>query len=200
MVSTTSVPQTFRSLLSLLRSIWNPETQSVCTRQDDGSFETTRRLLAEIVNEGLVEATVATATDKHKSVQYLYLHPRQDLSLVDEARWVRVGVRPSTTLETRDGRVAAVVRPDCLEMPVAIGSKEDSKGGEHELDPGVIFRFVSPWLAENAGPDVLDGIALELQNSARNQGKSDQYRYTYCTMLSQQSNGSKSVLVRNCLP
>lgn len=174
MVST-SVPQTFRSLLSFLRSILlNAEIESSSTRQKEASFETTRRLLAEIINEGLVEASVATGTNKQHSAQHVYLHPRQDLSVADDARWVRVSVRPGTTLETRDGRVAAVVRPDCLEMPVVIGSKEDSRGGEDELDPGVIFRFVSPWLAEDAGPDVLDGIAVELQNSAKNQGKSDQ--------------------------
>lgn len=176
MVST-SVPQTFRSLFSILRSfLLNPDSPglpSSYTRQDDALFETTRRLLAEIINEGLVEATVATALDKNKQpIQYLYLHPRQDLSVADDARWVRVNVRLGTTVEVRDGRVAAVVRPDCLEMPVVIGSKEDHNGGE-ELDPGVLFRFVSPWMAEDASPDVLDGIALELQNSARNQGKPD---------------------------
>lgn len=177
MVST-SVPQTFRSLYSLLCSfLLNPDSAGLVssyTRQDDALFETTRRLLAEIINEGLVEATVATATDKNRqTIQYLYLHPRQDVSVADDARWVRVSVRRDTPLETKDGRVAVVVRPDCLEMPVTIGSKEDSKGDE-ELDPGVLFRFVSTWLAEDAGPDVLNGIALELQNSARNQGKSNQ--------------------------
>lgn len=162
----------FRSLLSLSHSFFfGPDKEPSPTRHDQAFFETTKRLLAEIINEGLLDASIAGSNDKHQSNLYLYLHPRQDSSVADDARWVRVNVRPDTKLEARDGRVAAVVRPDSLEMPVVIGSKEESEGSDEELDPGVLLRFVSPWLLEDAGQTVLDEIALELQNSARNQGK-----------------------------
>lgn len=170
--SSVSLPRTFRSLLSLVRSfLVGPENKTSPTRHDQACFETTKRLLAEIINEGLVDATVAGSNDDDKPNLCLYLHPRQDSAVADDARWVRVSVKPGTILEVRNGRVAAIVRPDSLEMPVVIGSKEDSKGGEEEPDPGVLFRFVSPWLLEDAGQSVLDEIALELENSAVNQGK-----------------------------
>ena len=159
---TSSIPTVFRSLLSLLRSILlRPGT----SRHDRALFETTRRLLAEIINEGLVDATIGGSTDS----PYLNLLPRVDVKS-DAAKWVRVAIKPGTALETKDDRVVAVVRPDSLQPPVVIGfhGKEEER---EELEPGTLFQLLSPWMVEDASEDVLDGIAHELSNSARNQGE-----------------------------
>lgn len=162
---TSSIPTVFRSLLSLLRSILlRPGT----SRHDRALFETTRRLLAEIINEGLVDATIGGSTDS----PYLNLLPRVDVKS-DAAKWVRVAIKPGTALETKDDRVVAVVRPDSLQPPVVIGfhGKEEER---EELEPGTLFQLLSPWMVEDASEDVLDDIAHELSNSARNQGESMQ--------------------------
>lgn len=159
---TSSIPTVFRSLLSLLRSILlRPGT----SRHDRALFETTRRLLAEIINEGLVDATIGGSTES----PYLKLLPRVDVKS-DAAKWVRVAIKPGTALETKDDRVVAVVRPDSLQPPVVIGfhGKEEER---EELEPGTLFQLLSPWMVEDASEDVLDGIAHELSNSARNQGE-----------------------------
>lgn len=162
---TSSIPTVFRSLLSLLRSILlRPGT----SRHDRALFGTTRRLLAEIINEGLVDATIGGSTDS----PYLNLLPRVDVQS-DAAKWVRVAIKPGTALETKDDRVVAVVRPDSLQPPVVIGfhGKEEER---EELEPGTLFQLLSPWMVEDASEDVLDDIAHELSNSARNQGESMQ--------------------------
>lgn len=166
-----TIPTTIRSLLSLLRSILLPQSTSDNPRHAQALFETTKRLLAEVVNEGLVDATIGESGNK----QYLYLHGRLRTATETDCKWVKVGLKEGTVLETRDGKVAAVVRPDSLQPPVAIGDGDGDGEGQEELDPGVLFRFLSPWLVENAEESVLDEIALELGNSARNQGKSFSY-------------------------
>lgn len=161
----TLLPMAFRSLLSLLRLTLRADSQSTPSRHDQALFETTKRLLAEIVNEGLVDAT----TGGSKNQPVLYLHRRFDSnSTKDDGTWIRVSLKPGMVLETKDDRVVAVVRPDSLQPPVVIcdGEKE-----EKELDPGMLLRFASPWLLGDVRENVLEAIALELQNSARNQGK-----------------------------
>ncbi|EYE96808.1 uncharacterized protein EURHEDRAFT_514051 [Aspergillus ruber CBS 135680] len=124
-------------------------------------FETTKRLLAEIVNEGLVDATIGGS----KNDQYLYLHSHLPAAK-NASKSFKVGLRPGTVLETRDGKVAAVVRPDSLQPPVVIGNGD---GQEEEHNPEILFRFLSPWLIKDADEDTLNEIALELGNSARKQ-------------------------------
>lgn len=133
------------------------------SKHSQALFETTKRLLAEIINEGLVDATIGGS----KNDQYLYLHSHLPAAN-DASNGFKVGLRPGTVLETRDGKVAAVVRPDSLQPPVVIGY---GNGQEEELNPEILFRFLSPWLIKDADEDTLNEIALELGNSARNQGK-----------------------------
>ena len=166
----------FRSLLSLLRSILlRPDT----SRHDRALFETTRRLLAEIINEGLVDATIGGSSDR----PHLILLPRVGMAETesDAAKWVRVGTKPDTVLETKDDRVVAVVRPDSLQPPVVIGFYGEKQERE-ELEPGTLFQLLSPWMVEDASGDVLDEIAHELSNSAKNQGESCSSRYRNRTL------------------
>ena len=157
---------TIHSLLSLLQSILlrSDGGDGSMSKHSQALFETTKRLLAEVINEGLVDATVGGS----KTDQCLYLNSRLHAAGENVHKWVKVGLQPGTVLETRDGKVACVVRPDSLQPPVVIGNGD---GEEEELDPGALFRFLSPWLVEDADEEILNEIALELGNSARNQGK-----------------------------
>ncbi|BCR87918.1 uncharacterized protein ACHE_40483S [Aspergillus chevalieri] len=160
-----TIPTTIRSLLSLLRSILlrSDGGDAKISKHSQALFETTKRLLAEVVNEGLVDATIGGS----KNNPYLYLH-RRSPAMENDRKWLKVGLQPGIMLETRDGKVTAVVRPDSLQQPVVISN---GSGEEEELDPGILFQFLSPWLVEDADEDILNEIALELGNSARNQGK-----------------------------
>ena len=160
-----AIQTTLDSLLFLPRSILfgSDSGEIKISKHRQALFETTKRLLAEIVNEGLVDATIGGSEND----QYVYLHSRFPAAM-DASKWVKVGVREGAVLETRDGKVAAVVRPDSLQPPVVIGNGD---GQEEELNPEIIFRFLSSWLIKDAGEDTLNEIALELGNSARNQGK-----------------------------
>lgn len=185
-----TIPTTIRSLLSLLRSILlrSDSGEGNISKHSQALFETTKRLLAEVVNEGLVDATIGGS----KNDQCLYLNSRLQATENDR-KWVKVGLQPGTVLETRDGKVACVVRPDSLQPPVVVGNGD---GEEEDLDPGAFFKFLSPWLVEDADEEILNEIALELGNSARNQGKPHP-PYTQTTYTNKkQKHGSTSVQPR----
>ncbi|GAB1201674.1 hypothetical protein APSETT445_000257 [Aspergillus pseudonomiae] len=129
---------------------------TVLSRHDQGLFETTRRVLAELVNEGLVDAKVEVTVPGGSQVLCL-LSPQDDIC-------VKVGIKPATVIEMREDHVISVVRPASLQPPVIIGDT-----GNQELDPGAIFGLLSASFKNNADETVLGAIAQELRNSARNQ-------------------------------
>ncbi|GMF66906.1 unnamed protein product [Aspergillus oryzae] len=129
------------------------------TRHDQALFETTRRVLAEVVNEGLVRAKVEVTAPEGPGT--LCLLSPQDVS------WVKVGVTPGTVIEMKEDRVVSVIRPESLQPPVIVGET-----GNQELDPGAIFAVLSALLKDVADGTVLEAIVRELRNSATNQGRS----------------------------
>ena len=138
-----------------LERLHNPEL----TRHDQALFETTRRVLAEVVNEGLVRAKVEVTAPEGPGT--LCLLSPQDVS------WVKVGVTPGTVIEMKEDRVVSVIRPESLQPPVIVGET-----GNQELDPGAIFAVLSALLKDVADGTVLEAIVRELRNSATNQGRS----------------------------
>lgn len=134
------------------------------SRHDQASFETTKRLLAELVNEGLVDAKLenSTPTSSHHLCLRSLLGPQ-------DATCVRVGLVADTVVERQDDRVISVVRPDTLQPPVSLGNAMNQ-----ELDPGTIFKFLSPGFIDSTGEKVIaEEIIEELRNSARNQGEAE---------------------------
>ncbi|KAI9929654.1 hypothetical protein MW887_001129 [Aspergillus wentii] len=126
-------------------------------------FETTKRLLAELVNEGLVQATVV---DSKADAEQRCLKLKSITT--GDNKTITVRLRPGTIIETRLDQTIGVVRPDSLQPPVVLRHDETET---EELDPGYIFTFITSWLADEAESTTLEQIALELQNSARNQVK-----------------------------
>ncbi|KAI9368037.1 IucC family-domain-containing protein [Aspergillus egyptiacus] len=131
---------------------------AILSRHDQALFETTKRVLAEVVNEGLVNARLeGSATDGQQIL--CILNPKGDSS-------VKVALTPDTVLETRNGRVISVLRPDSLQPPVTI-----SNASEEVLDPGTLFKLLSTSFRDVASEGVIDEIVRELRNSAANQEK-----------------------------
>ncbi|KAJ5637418.1 IucC family-domain-containing protein [Penicillium lividum] len=134
---------------------------TVLTKRDQALFETTRRVLAEVVNEGLVHAKVEINASGLPHILCLYsvLRPQDEIL-------VKVAMKAGSVVQIRNDRVVSVVRPDSLQTPVVIVAT-----GDQGLDPGTIFRCLSTSFNDLADESVLDTMVQELRNSANNQEK-----------------------------
>lgn len=139
---------------------------AVLTTRHRGCFETTKRLLAQLVNEGLVIAT-SLATDSEYRCQ-LIIHGSQECGAKDI--WIKTNVRPDTFIDIECGRVLPILRPESLLPPVILGGRASEEEIE-ELDPSTIFRFIFPWLKHIADEALLETMADQLRNTAENQGE-----------------------------
>jgi hypothetical protein len=133
-----------------------------------GSFETTKRLLTEVVNEGLATATVE-ALDSSKE-RFLVLTSNSRDAERPATNKIRVSLQPDTHVCLRDGQVISLVRPDSLRPPVVL-SNDDGTDIKTALRPEAIFDAMRPWLLDDvAGGPMLEEIGKELANSCNNQG------------------------------
>jgi hypothetical protein len=100
------------------------------SRKNRAGFETTSRLLAQVVNEGLAAATVKTSGNMHQ--EYLILTRHQE-SFENPERWVKVGLLPDTHYELRDGQVISLVRPGNMKPLISrnafYGNRSAGTGG-----------------------------------------------------------------------
>lgn len=128
-----------------------------------GLWETSRRVLACAVNDGLASATIEASTG-----------PNLELCLFSPAgigeTWIKCGFRISAYVE-RDGlRVNGFVRADDLLLPIIIRTAT----GEllEERDPGVICRIICRWQPEQQFPShAVEKLVQEVRHSAHNQGE-----------------------------
>lgn len=139
---------------------------TVLSKTDVAFFETTRRLLSHLVNEGLCLAFIEPAgTDR---VQWLCMtSPKPDSG---STCMVKVHFIPERVVLGDAGQITSLVRPHQLRPRVLLEC--DGQPPRLELDPGVIFQSVYPWFGE-ANEDSLivrNQIARELQNASANQG------------------------------
>ncbi|KAJ5972508.1 uncharacterized protein N7479_002426 [Penicillium vulpinum] len=134
------------------------------SRKNRAGFETTSRLLAQVVNEGLATARVKTSGNMHQ--EYLILTSHQE-SFENPERWVKAGLLPDTHYELRDGQVISLVRPGNLKPLISIGTFSMET---EVLEPEVIFEHMRPWLLNVADESLLQEIGRELKNSSDNQG------------------------------
>lgn len=129
------------------------------TYQPQARAETTKRLLAQVVNEGLVSLCLST---KHQEDGILgcYLVP----NLQDNHSSRRIQVIVNGVLKKQ-----GLWRPNDFHVPVLLFSSfpHDDSGIEED-DPGSIFEFIAPWFACEEGTK--GGIAAELRNSAAMSG------------------------------
>ena len=156
------------SLLSSMVRGEQPAAVAAQSWSDRASFETTKRLLAEVVNEGLAGATLETSESTKQ--QRLILQRNQSSSLKSE-RWVEVNLRPGTYTGIQGGKVVSLVRAESLQPPVTLG--DTTLGKRQELDPEIILEFMSSWIVgDDVDEILLRAIGKELKNSSNNQGRS----------------------------
>ncbi|QRV99013.1 hypothetical protein RhiJN_27032 [Ceratobasidium sp. AG-Ba] len=137
----------------------------------DAGMETTSRLLAVLVNEGLVKAT-AQDTD---TISCLFLSSTNDQKNSSEG--IQVSLRQGTKYRlvspaTHDGPMVVIpdLNPADIVAPVTLSSQVGSNASSQlEHRPEKVFDFVAPWL--RAEKEVVTKLRGELKNSADNQEK-----------------------------
>ncbi|KAH7013789.1 ferric iron reductase FhuF-like transporter-domain-containing protein [Ilyonectria destructans] len=138
---------------------------TVLSKADVAFFETTRRLLSHLVNEGLCLAFIEPAgTDR---VQWLCMTtPKPDFG---STCTVKVHFIPERVVLGDAGQITSLVRPHQLRPRVLLEC--DGQPPRLELDAGVIFQSVYPWFGETNEDALIvrDQIARELQNASANQ-------------------------------
>jgi hypothetical protein len=136
--------------------------------QDYAAFETTKRLLAQIVNEGLVAASFLRI--EFNNTTWLCLQSPESTNPKSNISQVRVSIcADRLPIITERGQVVSLVRPDSLRPPVIL-DYHTSFESSNEYDPGTIFEHLYAWFGKMAVIDLREKIVAELRNSAANQG------------------------------
>ncbi|KAJ5380127.1 uncharacterized protein N7496_002555 [Penicillium cataractarum] len=140
---------------------------------EHAEFETTRRLLACLINEGLVEFVLQRLDSSKQRVLCLRaLSHNSDLSTSSQ---LVVGLN-SNSLVDENGKVCCPIAPEQLELPVKL---ENRKGDTvYETNPSKILEKIHEWIPESI-PNIplLETTKQMLQNSAENQEKWLQFHH-----------------------
>ncbi|KAJ5905365.1 uncharacterized protein N7473_002281 [Penicillium subrubescens] len=140
---------------------------------EHAEFETTRRLLACLINEGLVDlALQRVESSKQRTLCLRSLANDGKSSSISE---LLVGVS-SDTLVDEAGRICCPIAPEQLELPVKL---ESNKGNTLlEANPSNILQAIHEWIPESI-PNIplLESTKQMLQNSAENQEKWLQFHH-----------------------
>ncbi|KAI7781602.1 hypothetical protein LA080_014500 [Diaporthe eres] len=126
-------------------------------------FETSRRLIACLVNEGMIDASVD---------QSGYLNLRQPKESKDsKGPTVRVGLTGDAAREWLESTSKPYLQPSELSVPIMIRRGQDGQAEDvAETDPTVLFSLMSPWfITENTSQEAVDTITRQLKSSAENQ-------------------------------
>ncbi len=132
--------------------------------KEQAAFETTSRLLACLVNEGLVKAfTCSNGT-------CLCLRNPQETGTGSDELIVSVGLSEVFAENATFKLTKSLLHPEDLRLPVAIRhATGDVQYKTTEPDPVALFDAIYPWLGGNE--DARRQIVQELMSSAGNQGE-----------------------------
>ncbi|KAF7713573.1 siderophore [Penicillium ucsense] len=129
-------------------------------------WETTKRVLAQAVNEELAIGTFETTA---RSKWLLLRAPKPEAITGYDGTWIKCGVRADTYVETDGARIVGFLRAEDLLTPVLLG--RTAVEAVEELDPEVVCRIICSWqpeLAQKGGGATLIG---EIKNARDNQVK-----------------------------
>lgn len=127
-------------------------------------FETSRRMIACLVNEGMIDASVD---------QSGYLNLRDPKASKDpKGLTVRVGLTGDAAREWLESDSKPYLQPSELSVPIMVRRGQDGQAKDvAETDPTVLFGLMSPWFSsENTSQEAVDTITRQLKSSAENQG------------------------------
>lgn len=127
-------------------------------------FETSRRMIACLVNEGMIHASVDQSG-------YLNLHS-PEVSKNHEGLTVRVGLTGDAAREWLESTTKPYLQPSELSVPIMIRRELEGQAEDvTETDPTVLFTLMSPWFtSEKTSQEAVGTIIRQLKSSAENQG------------------------------
>lgn len=128
-------------------------------------WETTKRVLAQAVNEGLAIGTIEASANP----SLLLRAPNPEAIAGYDGRWIKCGIRADAYIEMDNLRVIGFVRAEDLLNPVLTGSTTGE--ASEELGPGVLCRIICSWQPELAQSNGGESLIKEVQNATDNQGK-----------------------------
>lgn len=160
-------------------------------------FETSRRVIACLVNEGMIAASVDQSG-------YLNLHP-PTVSKNPDGLTVRVGLTGNAAREWLESTTKPYLQPSELSVPIMIRRGQDGQAKDvAETDPTVLFSLMSPWFTnEKTSQEAVDTITRQLKSSAENQGTQDLHAGripSHLLTVSWQRSGSISPKTNTCRP
>jgi hypothetical protein len=134
-------------------------------------FETTKRLLSSVINEGLVTATLSKTPSKPSILRLSKIQTPSPSPAHPLEKWLQVGLASeseSNLYTNPSGNLVSLLRPEWLVPPVVIAHNGEEKEAE---GPDVLFRFLCGelFVVAPAG-EIVDQMAVNLINSAANQG------------------------------
>lgn len=131
-------------------------------------WETTSRLLATLINEGLVNFdTTLGDTDNDLHVR---ISPRDDAGGYDQ-RCIFIRVRKESGYDALKAKLSCPLSPEELQLPLVLSTTCKRAPAYNQLanaDPETLFEAIFPWLGYDSACKAQ--IIKELKSSARFQG------------------------------
>ena len=134
-------------------------------------FETTSRLIAAIVNEGLAIATVTQQSTRHN----LGLRIQNcDPSCQDESVSIWVGLDVQMVYDANRMCLLQILHPDDLTPPIYFWNEASAAPEvERNVQPDTLFTTVCQWLGSSE--ETQRTMIKELNSSVANQGSRNSY-------------------------
>lgn len=138
----------------------------VTSIRQQAQFQTTKRLVSQLVNERL--ATASLDTKSSATARYICITCLPGYDGPASKRRVKVCVRLQTPIALENGSIVSLIRPQSLEPSIFLCENDQEI---FELAPKVVFHFISPWLMNSTNGLGLQRVEAELETAAMFQGE-----------------------------
>jgi hypothetical protein len=134
--------------------------------RQQAQFETTKRLVSQLVNERLVAASLDAKSST--AARYICITCPRGYDGPALNRRLKVYTQLKMPIVSEGGSIVSLVRPLSLEPRVFLCEDEQEI---FELDQKAIFQFISPWLINSTNKVGLQRVEAGLETAAMFQGE-----------------------------
>jgi hypothetical protein len=134
--------------------------------RQQAQFETTKRLVSQLVNERLVAASLDA--NSNTTARYICITCPRGYDGTALNRRLKVYAQLNMPIVSEGGSIVSLIRPLSLEPRVFLCEDEQEI---FELGPRAIFQFISPWLINSTNKVGLQRVEAGLETAAMFQGE-----------------------------